>query len=372
MKKLLYIKHAFHNKTKSNDFLINLLSETYETEIFDFNPETDSFEKFMVLNGRKFDTVVLFQIMPSIKALKKIIHFKHIAFFPMFDAVNSVKKPLWNEYRECNIINFSRTLHNKCQEKGLSSYYIQYFPEPGQIIDYGDENSVFFWQRRENITTGILEKLLDINRIKRLYLHNVPDPGNKFIQPSEKWKNKIEYSNWFDSKEKMLEYMQQAAIYFAPRSSEGIGMSFLDAMASGRCVIAPDYPTMNEYIKHNFNGYLYNLKAPHKINIKNIRTIQQNTINFIKNGYKKWNTEKYNILNWIETPVNTDNKVADDTLLTKIRKYYLFGFIPLLRCNETTNYVSYKLFHVIPISKTKNKHQQIHLPKLPIKVKTIQ
>ena len=372
MKKLLYIRHAFHSKTKSNDFLINLLSENYEIEIFNFNPEKDSNEKFKELNGKEFDTIILFQIMPSIRMLKSTIKFKTAAFFPMYDAVNSLKKPIWNEYRECNIINFSKTLHEKCLEKGLSSYYIQYFPKPQEILDSGDENSIFFWQRRENITTHTLEKLLDVNKINKLYLHNAPDPNNKFIQPSKKWNKKLECSNWFETRDEMLIYIQKSALYFAPRDAEGIGMSFLDAMACGRCVIAPDNPTMNEYIKNNFSGILYNLKSPRKLKIENIREIQKNTISFIKNGYTNWEKEKYNILKWIETPVKLNKTLADTKLLTRIIKYYLFGFIPLLKIYETNNTVSYKLFHIIPVKKSSKKHTEIRLPEIIIKGKIIQ
>lgn len=69
----------------------------------------------------------------------------------------------------------------------------------------------------------------------------------------------------------MQQYIQKSALYFAPRKYEGIGMSFLEAMASGRCVIAPDYPTMNEYIKNGETGYLYNFKRPQKIKFDDIK-----------------------------------------------------------------------------------------------------
>lgn len=72
MKKLLYVKHAFHNKTKSNDFLQEIIKTGYEIEFFDYDNDNDTPEKFRELEGKEFDTVVLFQIMPPISELKNI------------------------------------------------------------------------------------------------------------------------------------------------------------------------------------------------------------------------------------------------------------------------------------------------------------
>ena len=56
--------------------------------------------------------------------------------------------------------------------------------------------------------------------------------------------------------------LRRAGIYFAPRLYEGIGISFLEAMAMGKAVVAPDNPTMNEYVTHNVNGFLYKPGGP--------------------------------------------------------------------------------------------------------------
>ncbi len=42
-------------------------------------------------------------------------------------------------------------------------------------------------------------------------------------------------------------------------------MSFLEAMAMGKAVVAADNPTMNEYLTHNVNGYLFNPEDPRPI-----------------------------------------------------------------------------------------------------------
>ena len=49
----------------------------------------------------------------------------------------------------------------------------------------------------------------------------------------------------------------RANVYFAPRLEEGIGQTFLEAIRWGRCVVAADNRTINEYIIHGVNGLLY-------------------------------------------------------------------------------------------------------------------
>lgn len=348
MKKLLYIKHSFHNKTKSNDFLQEILKTEYDVEIFDYNDENDSFERFSELSGQEFDTVILFQIMPPVSVLNKFIKYNRIAFFPMYDATHRFNIGIWNEYRNCNIINFSSTLHKKCKSLGLSSYYIQYFPKPVEYENEGDESSIFFWQRRKNINTKTLEKVLYTNLLNKIYLHNVPDHPEDNIKPSEKLKSKIVTSNWFDTKYEMQKYIQKSALYFAPRAFEGIGMSFLEAMAAGRCVIAPDNPTMNEYIQHGKTGYLYNLQKPSKINLKNIRQIQKAAHEYIARGYMEWEAKKSDILKWLETPpeTNSDKALMDEKLLVKNPERK-----GCFKIYTTVNSTTYKLFNLFPVLK---------------------
>jgi len=347
MKSLLFIGHEFHKKTKSSDFMQKLLAERYQVEVFTFDPYKDSFEVFEKLKGREFDILVLFQIMPSLNELKKFIKFNQTAFFPMYDNTNSLKSPLWNEYTNCNIINFSKTFHETCIAGGLSSFYIQYFPQPAEITNEGGENDIFFWQRTSKITTRTLEKVIEPQRINKLYLHVKTDPKNKFIKPSNLWNDKIIETTWFDTKEEMKSYIQKSAIYFAPRKYEGIGMSFLEAMATGRCVIAPDFPTMNEYITDGENGYLYNLKKPKKLKNLNVRKIQKNAAEFIKNGYGKWQKEKYNIFDFIEAKPVINQDLLDKTLFISRENILLFGLIPAKVYRKKKETI-YKIFHVLP------------------------
>lgn len=352
MKKLLYIGHAYHNRTKSTQFLKDILSEKYEITQFDFDPYSDRLEKFEELSGQYFDVVVLFQIMPSIYKLTQYLTCKQFVFFPMYDGAPEIENPIWNEYKRCIIINFSKTLHERCKSIGLASFYIQYFPKPEKILNKGKEDYVFLWQRTNQVTINTIEKTLDIDKIKHIYLHNAPDPGYEFLKPPAKCKDKCTVSTWFDTKEQMNEYLQECAIYYAPRQFEGIGMSFLEAMAVGRCVIAPNFPTMNEYIQNGVTGYLYDFRKLRQIPIKNVRKIQENTIKYIEQGYKSWELNKHRILDWVEADVNKySNKYKQNTrmLVCTPKKKQIKLTITYAIKKTTENYVIYYLFGKLPI-----------------------
>lgn len=352
MKKLLFIGHEFHKKTKSSDFLQKLLAGKYEVETFYIDPYKISETDFTKITGKTFELLILLQVMPSLEELRKYISFKQCAFFPMYDNTKTLNSPLWNEYKNCNIINFSKAFHKTCQDGGLSSYYIQYFPKPAEIIDEGDEKSIFFWQRSDKITTRTLEKVIDTKEIETVYLHKSIDPKNKFIPPSKNLERKVVYSSWFDTKEEMQKYIQKSALYFAPRRYEGIGMSFLEAMASGRCVIAPDYPTMNEYIKNGETGFLYNYKKPELLTILNVREIQKNTAEYIKQGYEKWEKEKYKIFDYIEAEPVTNTELLNKHIFIRNENIMLLGFLPA-RIKETHDEINYKIFNLLSIKKRK-------------------
>ena len=98
----------------------------------------------------------------------------------------------------------------------------------------------------------------------------------------------------------MTEVLSSCNIYIAPRELEGIGLSFLEAMAMGKVIIASNNPTMNEYIIHNQNGYLYDIINPQPIDFYNFENIKKVTLKFVKNGNFYWENNKKNIIELIK------------------------------------------------------------------------
>jgi len=232
--------------------------------------------------------------------LIKNISYHKLFFFPMYDACSKWQIEKWVGLYKCHIVCFSKALYNRLLDYGFQASYFQYFPQISEIpLINGDTQSCFHWFRRSEIKTHILPKLLPF--LQKIYLHQAPDPFFSVNDNNIPTDMDISISQWFNNKNDLYNIMQNSALYLCPRPQEGIGMSFLEAMAQARCVVAPNIPTMNEYIKHKVTGILYDINNPQAIDIteQEIRNIQNNTSEFMQAGYEKWSEDKYKLLDMI-------------------------------------------------------------------------
>lgn len=297
-KKIVYVGHSYHSKTKSTDFLINYLEQFFEVEkISNTSWENGELPDLSFVND-KYLGVIFFQLLPPRKVLDSIKN-DNIIFFPMYDGVRK-DYLFWSNFKDLKIINFSKTLHDKLKKWGLDSIHLQYFPEPKEF-NPGRKDEVFFWQRMTHININTITKLFKVDEFK-IHLHKAVDPWQQFVKPTEKQEKffNITYSDWFENREDLDELIKGKGIFISPREYEGIGMSFLGAMAMGKAIIAIDNPTMNEYIIDKKTGYLFDLSDPKEINLDNIKEIQKNAYEYICDGYKIWEKEKIKIIEFIK------------------------------------------------------------------------
>jgi glycosyltransferase involved in cell wall biosynthesis len=217
----------------------------------------------------------------------------------MFDAIGSVDHGFVSHRRDLKIISFCKMLHDQFVSLGLESLYMQYFPKPAEFTP-GQSDQVFFWQRLTQINVNTVARLFT-NASVKIHVHKAVDPYHSFVSPDSETENKFQvtYSEWFENKNQLLDLIKSKGVYVAPREREGIGMSFLEAMAMGKAVIACDNPTMNEYIENGKTGYLFDLKNPHSIDISNIREVQKNTYAYMKDGYGRWLAERGKIIDFL-------------------------------------------------------------------------
>lgn len=341
VKKLLYIGHVFHLKTRSNDFFVDILKEEYDITYISYSPYTNTYEGIEIAKKEVYEVLLTWQIMPKMEFLLNNFRFKQGVYIPMYDDAGVRKNVCWHEYKDFKIICFSKTLYNQLRPKGYMVYYIQYFPKPYENIDFGDMKSVFFWQRREDINLDLVRTLLDNIEVNKIHIHKALDPHHHFKESGVFTDKSITYSEWFDTPDEMHDIMMKSALYIAPRAYEGIGMSFLEAMAMGRCVIAPDNPTMNEYIEDGYNGFLYNLGAPRPLSINSIGSVQKNTVQYMKNGYEKWEKKKRDILKWIGKE-EIEPTVSVITVVNRDEENYDGIIDSLCRCIESVHSQLYR------------------------------
>ena len=340
-RKLLYVGHPYHLKTHSVDFLKEALAKVYEIDYLSVADNCSLPEEYLhAFKGRAYDVCLCFQIMPSVEMLRKYVTFEHGVFFPMADyyyGMLAVGTPIWEEYREFRIFSFSKKVHDELVANGYDSTYIQYFPTPVEVEDWGDPQSVFFWQRITHLNVYTVLEALKSFPVRHLRLHISIDPGEKrVLLPSDFQKGfGVSYSTWYDTREEMLRDMDRYAIYFAPRKVEGIGLSYLEAMARGRCVIANRETTHDEYITDGETGFLYDLNSPDKtvnLTVEDVKRVQRNAQRYVKEGYANWVKVLAALPEKFELPVSADPSkakpcpkmpVTDPVLLLKDPTQYM-------------------------------------------------
>lgn len=355
-KKLLFIGHSYHQITTSNNFFIEFLQQFFDVNIcYDDSWRNGSKISDEVFFKEQYQQIVFYQIAPY-KNILKNNNFKKIIFIPMYDSYNfkGIANNYFKFYKKIIYLNFSKKLHKKFLRFGLNSHYFQFFPTPKKK-QFGDLKELFFWQRRNVINFKVIDKLFANYSIK-IHHHIASDPNITLALPSTDHKTKfnITTSRWLKDREEFLSEISNKAFFIAPRLKEGIGMSFLEAMAMGKIVIANNDATMNEYIENGVNGFLFDYKNPQAIDFTNLQQIQENAYQTVVKGYENWQNDKNKILQ-----IFNDQLPQDPLKLSKkISGFFLRNCCYLLF--KTTKIIKNILCIIVINKKLKDKIRNKH------------
>jgi len=223
-----------------------------------------------------FDILICWQTEDLAEALVSIG--KKVILVPMYDA--AVQRPVdyWRQFARCKIICFCRTFYEQLIDIDMNAYYFQYYPETATVSAQHASvsgSSLFFWLRRPDTAINLegLARLIMTWPSSRLHIHLACDePANQVDKPKKSFATEIELlrrnghfvttSSWFANRGEYIAVLRKCNLFLAPRLEEGIGMSFLEPMSMGLCVLANNRPTMNEYIYDKVNGVLFDAARP--------------------------------------------------------------------------------------------------------------
>jgi hypothetical protein len=310
---LAFVDHIFHKKTGSVDFLRDILSSNFKITDYWINPYGENVNLTIpekTLND--YEYVHFFQRINPALGLKKIR--AKLSFSVMYDSFNT-DYFYWKilSFLPIKIICFSEKIYSHCQKFGVDAIKVKYYSDPDSRSTEipKDGRHIFFWYRGQ-IKFDDIKKIIDPNQIDSFtYLEN-PDPKyfkeNISEEDIRRFKMKIIKSDLKPDKNDYLKLLYSANIFIAPRKREGIGMSFIEALVAGQCVIACDDGTMNEYINDEVDGYLFNLKNPKIINFANIESIRKHSYDRAKKGYDEWQKSKSDIVKFLLAPYHSSER----------------------------------------------------------------
>ena len=188
-----------------------------------------------------------------------------LVWIPMWDEAKYYSDTWWGKLpKSLRVVAFSEHIRRKAQAAGLSTLSLKYYKNPNmfQPASWGERKTLFYWNRTGLISREFLRKACDALNVEILFFRRRIDPGWPSwcdYELPKKLGNTVIKELVLNGADGYLEYLNclnQANVFIAPRSSEGVGLSFIEAMARGCALFAYDAPTMNEYIAHKKNGYL--------------------------------------------------------------------------------------------------------------------
>jgi glycosyltransferase involved in cell wall biosynthesis len=242
-----------------------------------------------------------------------------VVIVPMYDDCR-LDEAYWRDYRAFKVFCFSSTMEQALSSYGLEAWGARYYPEiPDCSIDWSGLRG-FFWPRLPSLDWGLVRKLIARTDFERMHLHGVEAP--------ERADPGMEYSSWFADSSEYRSCLERANVFFAPRLAEGIGLSFIEAMAMGHCVVAPDRPTMNEYIRDGENGLLYDPERPAGLDFSRARELATAARASCEAGRKAWLASMPDIRAFLEEPARGYSPKTHPAVALKGRATALLRYVP--------------------------------------------
>lgn len=313
MASIAYVDHSFHRTTKSTEFLPEILRR--HGHVVD-NFWDDAWQGGAPVEWaavRSYDVVIMFQSYCPPEGMNFRRAHPNVIYIPMLDQFGQWQGPVlnlagfWEPFQGSKVLNFSNAVHCMTTGFGIVSHFVRYYqavpevpPAPRQGL-HG-----FFWLRREReLPWQVIRRLIANSTFDSFHVHLATDPGTAPAVPppdEDIARHNITTSTWFENKADLNALIARANVYFAPRLEEGIGQSFLEAMARGQCVVAPNQGTMNEYILPGVNGLLYDIHAPTALDFADVIELGHQAKKGVALGRVRWQQAEQKLVEFILAP----------------------------------------------------------------------
>lgn len=297
---------GYHAKTGSSRFLLDLLERHATVDAFVAEADVGAVRRAAPdFHEDRYDAIVIWQLHEAFALLSG--RHPNVTFAPMYDAMWRGGAFTWKpSFDAAKILCFSWALRAEVMRRAPVHARVQYFPDPAAHAPVTDFDSLrgFLWYRRRDIPPDAVFALTEGTRFDSLTIHDAPDPGHDAAFPAAApgHVGRLVRTAWSADGAAFAQGLAAANVFFAPRPLEGIGMSFLEAMARGLCVVAPDAPTMNEYISHGTNGLLHGPGWRAPLDFTRARAIGAAARDGIIRGRAQWEAGLPALLDFIATP----------------------------------------------------------------------
>lgn len=272
---ILFVDHECHRKTRSAEFFLDILRTRHAVEVHAYGRYYHC-----DLPQEKIDwadAIVFWEFLPYRFACG--VTGKRCVFVPMFDNEWG-SKWLWRRLAMLgmNVISFCRAVGAHARRCGVENVLdVQFAFDPNRYEGMsGNPRVALYWNRGA----------LDLEKVKGMF-----GPGAL---------DRLIVYDKFVPRDEYLKMIREVGVYVAPRFKEGIGMSFLEPFAMGKCVIAHNEPTMSEYIEDGKNGLLVDMRHPRQITADEIVATRMGVGDSAAALYGRWVIDQKRILDFFD------------------------------------------------------------------------
>ena len=313
---ILFVDIDFHLKTRSADFFLELIRASFDVETHYYHESYHADIPQEKID--RADLVIVWQT--SLGRKDFVVNGKPCVFIPMYDD-DWGSRAQWKRIGASgtHVISFCDAISKRATLGGVPANRLldlRFAYDPDAFVGFeGDPEVAAIWDRgffglnefKRIFPPGFFRKLIVIRR---------PQPGLSFAPISEADRTAYNISlieSEFIPKEEYLQLVREPGVFLAPRPKEGIGMSFLEMLAMGKCVIAHNDATMNEYITDGKNGIVrdFYAKSQNPISREEIEAVRASVKTFALSQFKRWKSDLVQIVSFMteaakRPPVNLE------------------------------------------------------------------
>lgn len=270
--KLLFIDHEMHRTTQSTRFLVDLLRTDFAVTEF-FYAQIYRTGAAAAMCGQDIAVILEFPIARG----RFFFPGKANVFVPMYD---NEWGSVWQWRRLAasgmGVVSFCEKVSAHARRCGVRNLLdVRYFPDPATLPqEAGDPKKVFLWERG-----GVSREQAEV-----------------FFPASDGYELVVKGANEFLPRADYLARLASCGIVLAPRRKEGIGMAFLEALAMGKCVVAHNDATMNEYIVDGTSGLLVDFDHPVRISPAQVSKVRAGVATAAAQHWARWMRDKAQIV----------------------------------------------------------------------------
>ena len=306
--KVLLTDAAYHQLTKSVDFFYDILRSGFETSRYYFKGTYNVSIPPELVDAA--DAVVAFQTVLGRRSF--VVDGKPCVYVPMYDA-DWGSRSLWRRIALSGtfVISFCNEISKRARRGGLPGNRlldVRYAFDPDSYTDcQGDPRVAALWDRGQ-VGIDVLRKLFPPKFFRKIILFRRLKSGVVFKPLDDRVVsdyNIVVQESEFLPKDEYFKLLKEPGVYIAPRWQEGIGMSFLEQLAMGKCVIAHDDGTMNEYIENGVNGIVRDFRGTcERVRREDIDFVRGRVLERSREQYARWLKDREKIVPFVKAAAN--------------------------------------------------------------------